>query len=783
MSWSFVGRQTTSNTINGALTGTITLPAGVNGGDFIAISMPNTTGSGATTCSVAGFTAWSNQVTRLGNAHDQLWTGWRVAAGTAGSATSDTTFTITFGANTWTEFDVIVLRSTLGVGTVTYTLAAGSSTYTATLTPAVLSPTPGGGDLTLFGYGGQNAALSGTEQMATAPTSLSNWPATCPTLSGNGGVVGIGWGTGVTAPGNAAVTVNSATLATLDSCSWAAGVTEQAPVSPPGPPPQPGGQTWRRKHRRIQPIISFAQSPDLTVTAGLAPGTGAAADFSAGLSVTIGVNATLAAGAGAAGSPVVTDAVNAGLASGTGTSQQPTVTLTVNAGLAMGTGTAQSPLNSATIPAGLATGTGTSQSPTASLKINAGLATGTGTSQSPTASLTVNAGLATGTGTAQSPVASITVNAGLATGTGTAFGPTIPTASFAGLATGTGTALSPTVTLTVNAGLATGTGTAFAPGTSSRTIGLATGTGTSQQPTVSLTVTAGLATGTGSAFGPSAPRTAGLATGTGAAGSPVVTIAVNATLAHGTGTAQSPPIPLTVTAGLATGTGSAFTPTAPRTAGLATGTGTAFDISVAARKNVDFTGSTLSAANTLGGTLTIATLDGTLTVAANTLGGTASVASNLLGGTVTIATLGGTAAVTSDTLTGTLSVATNTLSGTAAEDKMQEVDIILNEFNDATVTFQILNNGTPYNITGMTVNALFKKTRGDLDSAGTTKTYSSGGGSPAITIVTPTTGSCTLAIPDGDITTGTVWSFYRIDVVSGTVTTTSIFGTVTITLL
>ena len=178
----------------------------------------------------------------------------------------------------------------------------------------------------------------------------------------------------------------------------------------------------------------------------------------------------------------------------------------------------------------------------------------------------------------------------------------------------------------------------------------------------------------------------------------------------------------------------------------------------------------------------MATLDGTLSVAANTLGGTASVNSNTLGGTASVFTLDGTASVTSDTLTGTLSVAVNTLGGTAVEDKMQEVDIILNEFNDATVTFQVLNNGSPMNITGMTVNAHFKKLRGDLDSAPTSTTYSSGGGSPAITIVTPTTGSCTLAIPDTDVIGG-AWTFYRIDVVNGTVTTTAIFGTVTIILL
>ncbi len=228
MSWSFVGRQAAGNTVNGATTGTVTLPAGVQGGDFIAVAINNTTGGAATTCSVAGFTALSNQASGGGNAgHDKLWTGYRVAAGAPGSATSDSTFAVTFGANTWAEFDLIVIRSTAGAGTVTYTLNT-QATYTAALPDATLSPAPGAGDLTIFGYGGQNAALSGTELIATAPAGLANWPSPCPTLSGNGGVYGMGWGTGLTAPGGATCTVGTAALATLDAMDFAIGVTEVA---------------------------------------------------------------------------------------------------------------------------------------------------------------------------------------------------------------------------------------------------------------------------------------------------------------------------------------------------------------------------------------------------------------------------------------------------------------------------------------------------------------------------------------------------------------------------
>jgi hypothetical protein len=518
-----------------------------------------------------------------------------------------------------------------------------------------------------------------------------------------------------------------------------------------------------------------ALAPGIGITVGLATATGTASGIS------IVVNAGLASATSTASAPAV--GITTGLASGTGAANAPNIGIT--AGLATGTGTAGG--ISIVINAGLATATGSASAPAVgltpvlatatgtaggiSIVVNAGLATGTGAAFAPSTPRTV--GLATGTGTASG--ISIVVNAGLATGTGAALAPSVPRT--AGLAASIGAAASPAMGLTP--GLATGTGTAgnvsvLAPGISA---GLATAVGTAGG--ISIVVNAGLATGTGSALAPSAPRTAGLATGTGAAFSPG--IGITAGLATGTGTALAPSTPRSI--GLATGTGTAFAPTTPRTIGLATGTGTAFNptATVGSRSNVDYRGSTLANPNTLGGTVSIAALDGTLSVTANTLGGTVSIV-NTLGGTVSVAALGGTLAVTSDTLTGTLSVAANNLSGTAVEDQMQEVDIILNEFNDATVTFQILNNASPMNITGMTVNALFKKTRGDLDSTGTTKTYSSGGGSPAITINTPSTGSCTLAIPDADVIFPN-WTFYRIDVVNGTVTTTAIFGTVTITQL
>jgi hypothetical protein len=576
-----------------------------------------------------------------------------------------------------------------------------------------------------------------------------------------------------------------------------------------------------------------ALAPAVGLTPGLATGTGNAGGIS------IRVNAGLATGTGTAGNITVqAPGISAGLATATGTAGG--ISIVVNAGLATGTGTAGS--ISIRVNAGLATATGTAQPVAeATFSFFAGQtgpsspnaytgpyiaalsfkATSSGTwfysyrywcpPGGDTGSQKFALWIATSSTTGNLISGSVINSGTLTTGWNVVTLPTpLPLTSgvtyvactgwtvvngfpYTGFQFGSGNPYS--------SGITSGPIFAFADGTSGGSPGEPNGlpqsvfSTTSADPSTSFPTQgfdsnylwidvavstgappvslAGLATGTGSALPPAVGITAGLATATGSALAPAV--GITAGLATGTGTAFAPTVPRTP--GLATGTGTASGISVRVNAGLATGTGSALAPVVLHRANVDFTGSTLVDPNTLGGTLSIAALGGTLS-AANTLGGTLSIA--LLGGTLSAAnTLGGTASVTTNTLTGTLSVAVNALSGTDVTDKMQEVDIILNEFNDATVTFQILNNGSPMNITGMTVNALFKKTRGDLDSAGTTKTYSSAGGSPAITINTPTTGSCTLAVPDADVVYPNM-TFYRIDVVNGTVTTTAIFGTVTI---
>lgn len=164
--------------------------------------------------------------------------------------------------------------------------------------------------------------------------------------------------------------------------------------------------------------------------------------------------------------------------------------------------------------------------------------------------------------------------------------------------------------------------------------------------------------------------------------------------------------------------------------------------------------------------------NGNLAIAAHAYGGTATIASTL-GGTVS----------TGAPLGGSLTVTVNTLSGTAVEDTMQEVDIILNSFNDMNVAFALTSSGSPLNLTGTTVNLYLKPNRGMTDGSNGVVKLSSSGASPAINITNATGGLCTALISATIITPG-AFSFYRVDIVnSSNQTSTAIFGTVAITAL
>jgi hypothetical protein len=396
---------------------------------------------------------------------------------------------------------------------------------------------------------------------------------------------------------------------------------------------------------------------------------------------------------------------SAGLAHGAGAALQ----VPSNARLASGTGTAlQVPS-----PAGLATAVG------AALQVPspAGLAHGTGTAQQPsiTEVVVVSAGLATAAGAALQ----VPSPAGLASAAGTAF--LVNFSAPAGLATAVGTAFQ----VPSPAQLAHGTGTAFQVPSPA---GLAHGTGTAQQPVVN-TVSAGLAHAAGVAL--QVPSKAGLAAGAGTA----FQVPSPARLAHGTGTAFAPLSYFgQFTAGLAPGTGSAGSPAFPV---ILPHWGVTF---------TDLGPSAVLTGNDFGGMLTTPAFGAALTLPV--FGG------NLLpvspGATCTIADYGA-----------TLSVAG--LGAVITGGTMQQATLTLSEFNDMTIDIAVTNNGSPFDLTDYNLNLLLKSAAGVPDD--TALTFSSSGGSPAITITSASAGLAVAQLPNVDLDSES-YTFYRLDVVN-----------------
>jgi hypothetical protein len=417
--------------------------------------------------------------------------------------------------------------------TLSFTLAAASS---------------GGIAVTAAGLPGQAA----TDLVTAITTGSSTAPATASGTPAAAGETALGlfaW-----ANGGGAGTVTSP-FAQLVQQHPTGGVyaTISYDLNPPLSPLSAGytitSAAWRAMLLSFQP-----PGAALSVTAGLATGTGAAAQPGTGLA--------------------------AGLAAGTGTALNATVpvSLTAAAALATAGGTAWPPAVTAASAAVLAAGTGTALAASAPAR-TAGPAAGTGAAGAPGTALTP--GLAAGTGTAFPAVPVLAPAAGLATATGdtppalVTDGEALP----AGLAAGTGTAQAPLPLVIAAAGLATGTGSARSPGTGI-SAGQATGTGTAQPPAVLPALAASLAAGTGTAYGPvaSAGATvmAQLAGATGTAQAPATAAGLAAVLAAGTGSVPAPVPASGAAAVLAAGTGAAPAASAPaRTAGLAAGTGTA----------------------------------------------------------------------------------------------------------------------------------------------------------------------------------------------------------------
>jgi hypothetical protein len=111
---------------------------------------------------------------------------------------------------------------------------------------------------------------------------------------------------------------------------------------------------------------------------------------------------------------------------------------------------------------------------------------------------------------------------------------------------------------------------------------------------------------------------------------------------------------------------------------------------------------------------------------------------------------------------------------------MQTAPLNLNEFNDVSINIAVTNNGSPYNLTGVTLNLLLKTKAGTADA--NALIFSSSGGSPAITVTNAASGLATALIPATDLSAETYF-FYRLDVVASGLTNTCLYGPITWTTL
>lgn len=174
----------------------------------------------------------------------------------------------------------------------------------------------------------------------------------------------------------------------------------------------------------------------------------------------------------------------------------------------------------------------------------------------------------------------------------------------------------------------------------------------------------------------------------------------------------------------------------------------------------------------------------------NLLGGTVSVVRAKAGsltvlspiaGTLTLKSVDGTATV-SPVLAGS-AVVVSPYSSSLVEWTMQEVDIVLAEFNDETVNLAITSSGSALNITGYTLEMYLKPVRGSADTAtGVVKLSTATG---EITITNGPGGLATVAIPASDFTSvNDIYTFYRVDTIdTNSKRNTAIFGLVTVTQL
>jgi hypothetical protein len=372
-------------------------------------------------------------------------------------------------------------------------------------------------------------------------------------------------------------------------------------------------------------------------------------------------------------------------------------------------------------------------------------------------------GLPTATGTAQQPVAQVQAAPGAASSTATAQSPSITASGNASpsAASATATAQSPAVRITVIPGTAQATATALQPVAVGGTVvfpSAASATATAQSPSlaISTTVTPGVASATATAKTPVASLQVApsAASATGAAQTPAHTVQVAPSAASSTAAALAPGAGPYITPPVAQATATAQTPAKTVTVQPSAASATATALSAGFPTPLKHWGVTFTdlgpaavlTENNFGGTLTVPGFGAVLT----TPGPNAVLILPNLGGSLAAPNYGA-----------TLSLAN--LSAVITGGTMQQASLTLSEFNDMTIDIAVTNNGSPFNLTGYNLNLLLKSAAGTPDSSALT--FSSSGGSPAITVTSASAGLAVAQLPNADLDSE-AYTFYRLDVVN-----------------
>jgi hypothetical protein len=163
MTWSFVA-FTQKNTTSGT-TYTISVPAGVADGDLLVLSCAGYVAG--TFGAPAGFTVQQSTAGAVSGSVHQFFAATRVASSEPAS------YTVTSSATSWPVIIMYAVRSSTGTGTVSISAElTNAGGYQTTLPPPALAVN-GPSDITIYGYGGVNAAGSGGGGLVLpAPASL-----------------------------------------------------------------------------------------------------------------------------------------------------------------------------------------------------------------------------------------------------------------------------------------------------------------------------------------------------------------------------------------------------------------------------------------------------------------------------------------------------------------------------------------------------------------------------------------------------------------------------------